>query len=85
MRRFRARVRFIFTVSFHLETVERAMSELTLPRETYDRIKSEIESADSPVGIDAEKAHVIIIHKLMEIERRLDALEEAAESTGDPR
>jgi hypothetical protein len=85
MRRSRAHVSYIFTVSFHLQTVERAMSELTLPRETYDRIKFEIESADSPVGIDAEKAHVIIIHKLMEIERRLDALEEAAESPGDPR
>jgi len=85
MCRRRARVRYVFTVCFHSETVERSMSELTLPRETYDRIKSEIESADSPVGIDAEKAHIIIIHKLMEIERRLDALEEAAESTRAPR
>ncbi|WP_179862314.1 hypothetical protein [Longibacter salinarum] len=56
------------------------MSDLHIPREAYDRIKKEIESADSPVGIDAQKAHVIIIHKLQEIERRLDELERAASS-----
>jgi len=27
------------------------------------------------VGIDAKKTHIIIIHKLMEIEKRLKALE----------
>lgn len=41
--------------------------------------KSEIEkvitSEDSPVGIDAKKTHIIIINKLVEIEKRLDALE----------
>ena len=37
-----------------------------------------IESLDSPVGIDAKKTHVIIIYKLMEIERRLTALEESS-------
>ena len=41
--------------------------------------KSEIEkvitSEDSPVGIDAKKTHIIIINKLVEIEKRLDELE----------
>ncbi len=34
-----------------------------------------ITSVDSPVGIDAKKTHIIIINKLIEIEKRLDALE----------
>ncbi|MEE9511648.1 MAG: hypothetical protein V3V38_01205 [Nitrosopumilaceae archaeon] len=44
-----------------------------------DDVKSQIEkvitSEDSPVGIDAKKTHIIIINKLVEIEKRLDALE----------
>lgn len=48
---------------------------MEVPRERYEDITREIHSDDSPVGIDAEKTHVIIIHKLIEIERRLDDLE----------
>ena len=44
--------------------------------------KSEIEkiisSQDSPVGIDAKKTHVIIINKLLEIEKRLEKLENSS-------
>lgn len=47
-----------------------------VPAEAYDRILKEIESDQSPVGIDARKAHIIIIHKLTELERRLTRLEE---------
>ncbi len=47
--------------------------------EVENEIKAEIEkvitSADSPVGIDAKKTHIIIINKLVEIEKRLDTLE----------
>ena len=47
--------------------------------EVDDQKKTEIEniisSQDSPVGIDAKKTHVIIINKLLEIEKRLDKLE----------
>jgi hypothetical protein len=35
-----------------------------------------ISSEDSPVGIDAKKTHIIIINKLVEIEKRLARLEE---------
>ena len=49
--------------------------------EVDDQKKTEIEniisSQDSPVGIDAKKTHVIIINKLLEIEKRLDKLESA--------
>ena len=47
--------------------------------EVDDPKKTEIEkiisSQDSPVGIDAKKTHVIIINKLLEIEKRLAKLE----------
>ncbi|MEM7260941.1 MAG: hypothetical protein AAF488_03060 [Planctomycetota bacterium] len=53
------------------------MSEnsIEVPREAFDRIVKTIASDASPVGIDAKQTHVIIIHKLEEIERRLTALE----------
>ena len=51
------------------------MMPLDVPTETYDDIKRLIESEDSPVGIDAQKAHVLILYKLLEIEKRLDRLE----------
>ena len=47
-----------------------------VPTEDYDRILKEIESDKSPVGIDARHAHIIIIHKLLEIERRLARIEQ---------
>jgi hypothetical protein len=37
----------------------------------YRRIEDLIQSDDSPVGIDAKKTHVYIIHMLETIERRL--------------
>ncbi len=41
----------------------------------YGEIEELIASDDSPVGIDAKKTHVIIIHKLLQIEKRLGRLE----------
>ncbi len=40
-----------------------------------EEIGNAITSADSPVGIDAKKTHIIIINKLLEIEKRLENLE----------
>ncbi|MDH3626698.1 MAG: hypothetical protein OEV00_07200 [Acidobacteriota bacterium] len=48
---------------------------MKIDRQEYDRIADLINSDDSPVGIDAKKTHVYIIHLLQSIERRLDALE----------
>ena len=42
----------------------------------YEEIAKEIHSDASPVGIDAKKTHIIILKKLMDIEKRLKALEE---------
>ena len=41
-------------------------------------IANVITSPDSPVGIDAKKTHIIIINKLVEIEKRLAKLEEGS-------
>ena len=43
--------------------------------EEYDRIAQLISSDASPVGIDAKKTHVYIIHMLQNIQQRLVAIE----------
>jgi len=48
---------------------------MEIPKEEYDRICKLIESDSSPVGIDAKKTHILILHKLSEIENRLSSLE----------
>ncbi len=48
---------------------------LSIPEEDYEAILNQIKSDDSPVGIDAGKTHVLILHKLLEIEHRLEKLE----------
>ena len=47
-----------------------------VPDRDYHRIAEAIASETSPVGIDAEKTHVVILHMLEEILERLDRLEE---------
>ena len=42
---------------------------------SYKKLESEIASDQSPVGIDAKKTHILILHKLIEIEKRLDRIE----------
>ena len=49
---------------------------MEVPQETYDRILEEIQSENSPVGIDARHTHIIILHKLIEIEKRLTRIEQ---------
>ena len=46
-----------------------------ISEEDYKKILEEIRNDDSPVGIDAGRTHVLILHKLMEIEERLSSLE----------
>ena len=53
---------------------------MKVPKESYDRIAAEIDSDSSPVGIDAKKTHILILHKLEQIERRLARLEKMAGS-----
>lgn len=41
----------------------------------YDNIAKDIHSDDSPVGIDAKKTHIYILHLLQRIEARLKVVE----------
>lgn len=50
-----------------------------VPRDEYDAIARMIADESSPVGIDAKKTHILILHKLMELDRRLARLEEGRE------
>ena len=47
-----------------------------VPSKLYEQIKKEITNKDSVVGIDAVHTHIIIIDHLMEIEKKLDSLNE---------
>ena len=53
--------------------------EPQIPQDEYDRIERMIEDAKSPVGIDAKKTHIIILHKLISLERRLARLESGSD------
>lgn len=52
---------------------------MDIPQERYQQILREIESESSPVGIDAKKTHIVIIHQLQQIEARLARIEAALE------
>jgi len=47
---------------------------MNIPEDTYAKLEALITSDTSPVGIDAKKTHILILHKLTEIERKLDGL-----------
>jgi len=51
-----------------------------IPAEIYEEIEALIQDTTSPVGIDAKKTHIIIIHKLLELGKRLDRIERRLES-----
>lgn len=44
-------------------------------KEQFEAIAKEIHSDTSPVGIDAKKTHILILQKLISIEKRLDKIE----------
>lgn len=46
-----------------------------LPKSDYEALASAITSVDSPVGIDAKKTHVLILHLLLDLQRRLERIE----------
>lgn len=48
---------------------------MKIDEKTYNEIAEQIHSDESPVGIDAKKTHILILHKLTQIEKRLDELE----------
>ena len=54
---------------------------MEIPQEAYQAIEKEITSDDSPVGIDAKKTHVMILHQLRLIEERLHRIEVSLRSS----
>ncbi len=48
---------------------------INIKPEEYQEIEKIITSDDSPVGIDAKKTHILILHQLGRIAARLDAVE----------
>ena len=50
-------------------------------RDDYAELIEKISIADSPVGIDAQYTHAIIIAYLQQISRRLEAIESHLDST----
>ena len=49
--------------------------KIDIPADIYADIAELIGSEASPVGIDAKKTHIIILHKLIDIDCRLARLE----------
>lgn len=49
---------------------------LDVPQDAYDALARAIASDQSPVGIDAKRTHVVILHLLIDIQHRLSRLED---------
>lgn len=49
---------------------------LDVPQDAYDALARAIASDQSPVGIDAKRTHVVILHLLIDIQDRLSRLED---------
>ncbi len=54
--------------------------DLKVEKELFDQIAQQIHSDSSPVGIDAKKTHIIILAKLMELDKRLQDIETKLEN-----
>ena len=54
---------------------------MEIPQDVYQAIEHEIASDDSPVGIDAKKTHIMILHQLGGTDARLKRIEDALEAT----
>jgi hypothetical protein len=54
---------------------------MEIPQDAYQAIEHEIAKDDSPVGIDAKKTHIMILHHLREIDERLKRIEIVLEAT----
>lgn len=57
---------------------------IQVPDEAYQALADAVTSDDSPVGIDAKKTHVMIIHLLLDIQDRLGRLEARVAAMDSP-
>ena len=53
--------------------------------EEYERLEKLIANDQSPVGIDAKKTHILILHRLATIEERLRQLEDRLQRASEER
>ena len=51
------------------------MKDLIISKEAFEAIEKEIASEQSVVGIDAKKTHILILHMLQEMGKRLEQIE----------
>ena len=49
--------------------------EMELQKKDYEKIEKMIACDESPVGIDAKKTHILILHQLAQIQQRLETIE----------
>ena len=56
---------------------------LKVEKAVFEEIAKEIHSDVSPVGIDDKKTHIIILEKLIQLERRLDRIEQMLKENND--
>lgn len=56
---------------------------LRIPDAEYRALAEALASDESPVGIDAKKTHVVILHLLLDLQDRLARLEARLDSTSD--
>ena len=54
---------------------------MEIPQEAYQAIENAIASDESPVGIDAKKTHIMILHQLRVMEERLKRIEMSLRSS----
>ena len=50
---------------------------MDIDKATFEKIEAEIHDASSPVGIDAKKTHILILHRLEQMQTQLDRLEQS--------
>ncbi|HIG73217.1 MAG TPA: hypothetical protein EYQ24_01160 [Bacteroidetes bacterium] len=53
---------------------------IDVPADDYAALADALASDQSPVGIDAKKTHVVIIHLLLDLQDRLARLEQRLDS-----
>ena len=49
--------------------------KIQIDQNDYNEIEELIHSEKSPVGIDAKKTHILILHQLQELNARLERME----------
>ena len=54
---------------------------MQIDQSEFDRIAAQIHSDSSPVGIDAKKTHIMIIHLLQQLDERLQRVEDQLKET----